>query len=54
MGWSTKQLADLAGVTVRSIRHYHQMGVLADPQRSLNGYKQYQIEDLVRVMQIKR
>lgn len=54
MGWSTKQLADLAVTTVRAIRHYHQVGVLPEPQRSANGYKQYQIEHLVRVLQIKR
>lgn len=54
MGWSTQQLADLAGVTLRSIRHYHQAGVLAEPPRKSNGYKEYQLEHLLTVLKIKR
>ena len=41
MAWSTRQLADLTGVTLRSIRHWHDVGLLPAPERLSNGYKQY-------------
>lgn len=54
MAWSTRQLSELSGVTVKAIRHYHQLGLLDEPDRALNGYKQYQGAHLVRVLQIRR
>lgn len=48
------ELSARAGVTVRALRHYHQVGVLAEPQRSHNGYRQYGVHDLIRVLRIKR
>ncbi|MFS8099259.1 MerR family transcriptional regulator [Lentzea alba] len=52
--WSTSQLADLAGTTLRTIRHYHDVGLLAEPDRRPNGYKSYGVPHLVRVLRIKR
>lgn len=54
MGWSTSQLADLAGTTLRTIRHYHDVGLLAEPERRANGYKSYGVAHLVRVLRIRR
>ncbi|OZE88375.1 MerR family transcriptional regulator [Rhodococcus sp. 15-649-2-2] len=54
MGWSTRQIADLAGTTLKSVRHYHEVGLLDEPQRASNGYKQYGVPHLVRLMQIRR
>ncbi|WP_156756166.1 MerR family transcriptional regulator [Actinokineospora pegani] len=54
MAWSTKQLADLAGTTLRAVRHYHEVGLLAEPERRANGYKSYSVTHLVRVLRIKR
>lgn len=54
MGWSTRQLAELAGTTVKAIRHYHEIGLLDEPERASNGYKQYGTAHLVRVLQIVR
>lgn len=48
------ELARLAGVTVRALRHYHQIGVLPEPERSSNGYRSYNVHDLIRVVRIKR
>ncbi|GGM08525.1 MULTISPECIES: MerR family transcriptional regulator [Micromonospora] len=48
------ELARLAGVTVRALRHYHQVGVLAEPERGSNGYRSYDVHDLIRVVRIKR
>lgn len=54
MAWSTRQLADLAGTTVKAVRYYHTVGVLDLPERATNGYKQYEVPHLVRLVQIKR
>ncbi|MFD1714234.1 MerR family transcriptional regulator [Amnibacterium flavum] len=54
MPWSTRELADLAGTTVNTVRHYHRTGLLAEPDRMSNGYKQYQVRHLVRLLQIRR
>lgn len=48
------ELARLADVSVRALRHYHQVGVLAEPERRSNGYREYDVHDLVRVLRIKR
>jgi DNA-binding transcriptional MerR regulator len=54
MAWSTRQLADLAGTTVKAVRYYHATGLLDEPVRTGNGYKQYQVAHLVRLLQIRR
>lgn len=54
MSWSTRQLAELAGVTVKAIQHYHQLGLLDEPPRSLNGYKHYGGADLVSLLRIRK
>ena len=54
MAWSTKQLADLTGVTLRSIRHWHDVGLLPEPERLSNGYKQYTARHLVLALRIAR
>lgn len=54
MGWSTRELADLAGTTVNTIRHYHRLGLMAEPERRFNGYKQYEVRDLVKLLRIRR
>ncbi|MFE5774494.1 MerR family transcriptional regulator [Brachybacterium sp. NPDC056505] len=54
MPWSTRQLADLAGTTVNTVRHYHQIGLLPEPERRSNGYKQYTVPHLVRLLRIRR
>lgn len=54
MAWSTKQLADLAGTTVKAIRHYHAIGLLDEPSRTSNGYKQYEVSHLVSLLRITR
>ena len=54
MAWSTRELADLAGTTVNTIRHYHRLGLLEDPERRNNGYKQYGVPHLVCLLRIRR
>lgn len=54
MSWSTSELAELAGTTVNTIRHYHRLGLLDEPERRYNGYKQYGVRHLVRLLRIRR
>ena len=48
------QVADLAGTTVRAVRHYHQTGLLPEPPRGANGYRRYRGSDLSRLIQIRQ
>ncbi|WP_328397772.1 MerR family transcriptional regulator [Nocardia sp. NBC_00416] len=54
MAWSTRQLAELAGTSLRAVRHYHEVGLLDEPERASNGYKRYGVAHLVRLLRIKR
>ena len=54
MAWSTRRLAQLGGTTVKTIRHYHEIGLLDEPERAGNGYKQYGTAHLVHILQIAR
>lgn len=54
MPWSTSELAGLAGTTLNTIRHYHKTGVLEEPKRRVNGYKEYGVSHLVSLLRIRR
>jgi DNA-binding transcriptional MerR regulator len=47
------QLAAYAGVTTRAVRHYHQIGLLAEPERDASGYRSYAGPDVVRLIRIR-
>lgn len=47
------QLAARAGVTVRAVRHYHQRGLLAEPERDASGYRRYNVQAVVDLIRIK-
>jgi DNA-binding transcriptional MerR regulator len=47
------ELAQRAGVTVRTLRHYHQLGILSEPARGANGYRAYSMQHLARVLRLK-
>jgi DNA-binding transcriptional MerR regulator len=50
-GYKAREFAALAGVTVRALHHYDRLGLLR-PKRTLNGYRTYGEQDLVRLEQI--
>lgn len=54
MAWSTRELAELAGTTVKAVRYYHRIGLLEEPERAANGYKRYRVKHLVRLLRIRR
>jgi DNA-binding transcriptional MerR regulator len=47
------QLAAYAGVTVRTVRHYHQIGLLPEPQRDASGYRRYGARAVVSLIKIR-
>lgn len=49
--YSVSELSKLAGLSVRTLHHYDQVGLLK-PYRRDNGYREYSYEHLVRLQQI--
>jgi len=47
------QLAAYAGVTVRAVRHYHQIGLLPEPERDASGYRRYGATTVVSLIKIR-
>ncbi|WP_051266766.1 MerR family transcriptional regulator [Nakamurella lactea] len=50
--YTVGKVAELAGVTVRTLHHYEQIGLLEPEQRSPSGYRQYSPADLDRLHHI--
>ena len=47
------QIASYAGVTVRTIRHYHAKGLLPEPERDHSGYRRYDAAAVVELIRIR-
>jgi MerR family transcriptional regulator, thiopeptide resistance regulator len=52
MVYTIKKLADLAGVSVRTLHYYDEVGLLRPDSRSESGYRYYGEEAVVRLQQI--
>jgi DNA-binding transcriptional MerR regulator len=50
--YTVKRLSDLAGVTVRTLHHYDEIGLLKPSSVGANGYRYYEEEALYRLQQI--
>ena len=50
----SRELAELAGVSVRTLRHYHQIGILPEPDRGTNGYRRYALSHAALLLRIRR
>ncbi|MGW1990445.1 MerR family transcriptional regulator [Embleya sp. NPDC001921] len=48
------ELAAIAGVTTRAVRHYHRIGLLPEPPRQPNGYREYSLRDAVELARLRR
>ncbi|MFJ1746514.1 MerR family transcriptional regulator [Streptomyces sp. NPDC088116] len=48
------EIAALVGVTSRTVRHYHHLGLLPEPARRTNGYRDYAVRDAVLLARIRR
>jgi DNA-binding transcriptional MerR regulator len=50
--YQIKDVADMAGVSTRALRHYDEIGLLTPSVRSAAGYRLYTDADLLRLQQI--
>ncbi|QIY70725.1 MerR family transcriptional regulator [Streptomyces sp. RLB1-33] len=48
------ELAVAVGVTTRTVRHYHHLGLLPEPERRPNGYRDYTLRHAVVLARIRR
>ncbi|WP_077800053.1 MerR family transcriptional regulator [Streptomyces sp. JHA26] len=48
------ELAGAVGITTRAVRHYHRIGLLAEPPRQSNGYREYTLRDAIELARIRR
>src|SRR6185436_17338937 len=48
------ELAGLVGISTRAIRHYHRVGLLPEPARAANGYREYSLRDAVELARVRR
>ncbi len=51
-GYTVKQVAKMSGVSVRTLHHYDQIGLLKPASVGENGYRYYGREELLRLQQI--
>jgi MerR family transcriptional regulator, thiopeptide resistance regulator len=50
--WKVGELAKQTGLTVRTLHHYDEIGLLSPSRRSQSGYRLYDGEDIARLLQI--
>ncbi|MEV0647569.1 MerR family transcriptional regulator [Phytomonospora sp. NPDC050363] len=47
------QAAAFAGVTIKTVRHYHRLGLVGEPIRDSSGYRRYGSAELLRLVQVR-
>jgi DNA-binding transcriptional MerR regulator len=52
MPYTVQQLADIAGVSVRTLHYYDEVGLLSPAFVKANGYRYYEEQELLRLQQI--
>ncbi|MEO3926680.1 MerR family transcriptional regulator [Micromonosporaceae bacterium B7E4] len=52
-GVTIGQAAAFVGVTVKTVRHYHKLGLVEEPERDSSGYRRYGSADLLRLVQVR-
>ncbi|WP_327087333.1 MerR family transcriptional regulator [Nonomuraea sp. NBC_01738] len=52
-GLTIGQAAAFVGVTIKTVRHYHRLGLAAEPERDSSGYRRYRSADLLRLVQAR-
>jgi DNA-binding transcriptional MerR regulator len=51
---SVGEVARLAGVSARTVRHYHDIGLLPEPPRDASGYRRYGSQDAIALVRAVR
>lgn len=52
MEWTVNELAERAGISGRTLRHYHQIGLLLPDRVGSNGYRYYGPDAVARLQRI--
>ncbi|NJP92259.1 MerR family transcriptional regulator [Nonomuraea sp. FMUSA5-5] len=52
-GLTIGQAAAFVGVTIKTVRHYHRLGLVKEPERDSSGYRRYRSADLLRLVQAR-
>ncbi|MGY1899881.1 MerR family transcriptional regulator [Nocardia gipuzkoensis] len=52
-GVTIGQAAAFVGVTVKTVRHYHKLGLVAEPERDSSGFRRYGSAELSRLVQVR-
>ncbi|MDQ3789799.1 MAG: MerR family transcriptional regulator [Actinomycetota bacterium] len=52
-GVTIGQAATFVGVTVKTVRHYHKLGLVQEPERDSSGYRRYGSAELLRLVQVR-
>lgn len=52
MAFTVGELAKLTGITVRTLHHYDELGVVRPSARSAAGYRLYEEQDVLRLQQV--
>ncbi|MDA3645436.1 MerR family transcriptional regulator [Saccharopolyspora indica] len=52
-GVTIGQAAAFVGVTVKTVRHYHKLGLVAEPERDGSGYRRYGSAELLRLVRVR-
>jgi DNA-binding transcriptional MerR regulator len=52
-GLTIGQAAAFAGVTIKTVRHYHKVGLVDEPARDGSGYRRYGSAELLRLVQVR-
>lgn len=50
--WQVKEFSELAKISVRTLHHYDEIGLLTPSLRSSNGYRLYSEKDLIKLERI--
>ncbi|MEV0247355.1 MerR family transcriptional regulator [Nocardia sp. NPDC050712] len=50
--WKVGPLAEASGVTVRTLHHWDEIGLLSPSRRTVSGHREYTETDLVRLYQV--
>lgn len=52
-GVTIGQAAAFVGITIKTVRHYHKLGLVTEPRRDSSGYRRYGSDDLLRLVQVR-
>lgn len=52
-GVTIGQAAAYVGVTVKTVRHYHKLGLVKEPERDSSGYRRYRSAELLKLVQAR-